>query len=269
MEMQSGFYSATGGMVVAFNKLDTVTNNLANLNTNGFKKDSLIVGDFLRLYQEKRDNLPLDNHTRESSKFFNRSMDRVPHIVSAYTSFTHGALQKTGNALDFATKRDDLFFAVKTPAGVRFTKDGSFTLNKDGVLTTKEGYPVLPADYFERKQFIQLEPDAPAIHVTKSGKIYQGNTALTQFMIAQPTNMSQLKKEGGSLFVPADERRFNILKQSDAVAQGFLEKSNVNAVKEMVSMIEAQRMLGMYQKVMDTQMNDLNRDAIEKLASKA
>lgn len=269
MEMQSGYYSATGGMVVSFNKLDTVTNNLANLNTNGFKKDNLIVGDFMRLYQEKRDALPLDNHTRESSKFFNRSMDRVPHIVAAYTSYAHGAMQKTDNPLDFATKRDDIFFAVKTPAGVRFTKDGSFTLDKDGVLSTKEGYPVLPSDYFKRKQLIQVDPGNGAVHVDASGRIYQDGNTLTQFMIAQPTDLSKLKKEGSSLYIPADERRFNILRDSDALSQGFLEKSNVNAVKEMVSMIEAHRMLGMYQKVMDTQMNDLNREAIDKLASKA
>jgi flagellar basal-body rod protein FlgF len=269
MEMQSGFYSATGGMVVSFNKLDTVTNNLANLNTNGFKRDDLIVGDFMRLYQEKRDELPLDNHTRESAQFFNRSMDRVPHIVADYTKHETGALQQTGNKFDFSLKRDDLFFAVKTPAGVRFTRDGSFTMNEEGILTTKKGYPVLPANYFEQGQFIKLEAENGAPHVDNGGRLFVDNNEVSQFMLAQPGDLNRLKKEGNALFIPADERNFFIAKQSNGVAQGFLEKSNVNAVKEMTTMIEAHRMLGMYQKVMDTQMNDLNRDAIEKIATKA
>ena len=269
MEMQSGFYSATGGMVVSFNKLDTVTNNLANLNTNGFKRDDLIVGDFMRLYQEKRDELPLNNHTKESAQFFNRSMDRVPHIVADYTKHETGAMQQTGNKLDFSVKRDDLFFAVKTPAGIRFTRDGSFTLNEQGELTTKRGYPVLPADYFQQGKLIKFEARSKEPHVDSAGRIFIENNQVSQFMLAQPSDLKKLKKEGGSLFIPADERVFQIEKNSNAVAQGVVEKSNVNAVKEMVTMIEAHRMLGMYQKVMDTQMNDLNRDAIEKLAAKA
>jgi flagellar basal-body rod protein FlgG len=267
--MQSGFYSATGGMVVSFNKLDTVTNNLANLNTNGFKRDDLIVGDFMRLYQEKRDELPLDNHTRDSAQFFNRSMDRVPHVVADFTKHQTGALQQTGNKFDFSIKRDDLFFAVKTPAGVRFTRDGAFTLNEEGVLTTKQGYPVLPANYFEQEQFMRFTAENGAPHVDNAGRIFIDNNQVSQFMLAQPSDLSKLKKEGNSLFIPADEKNFAIQKQSNAVTQGFVEKSNVNAVKEMTTMIEAHRMLGMYQKVMDTQMNDLNRDAIEKLAAKA
>lgn len=269
MEMQSGFYSATGGMVVSFNKLDTVTNNLANLNTNGFKRDDLIVGDFMRLYQEKRDELPLDNHTRDSAQFFNRSMDRVPHIVADFTKHETGALQQTGNKFDFSLKRDDLFFAVKTPAGVRFTRDGAFTLNEEGILTTKQGHPVLPANYFEQEQFMQFDSENGAPHVDNAGRVFVENNEAGQFMLAQPQDLTRLKKEGNALYIPADERTFSIAKESNAVAQGFLEKSNVNAVKEMTSMIEAHRMLGMYQKVMDTQMNDLNRDAIEKLAAKA
>ena len=267
--MQSGYYSATGGMVVSFNKLDTITNNLANLNTNGYKRDDLVVGDFMRLYEEKRDNLPLDNHTKESAKFFNRSMDRVPHVVADFTVHEHGPLQKTDSALDFALKRDDVFFAVQTPGGVRFTRDGSFTLDKDGVVVTKEGHPVLPSDFFARGQYIQLETDQVAPKVDSAGRISIDGAQLSQLMIAQPTDLKRLTKEGAGLYVPADERRFTVLEESNAVSQGFIEKSNVNAVKEMVGMIEAHRMLGMYQKVMDTQMNDLNREAIEKLAAKA
>jgi flagellar basal-body rod protein FlgG len=78
-----------------------------------------------------------------------------------------------------------------------------------------------------------------------------------------------LKKEGDNLYRYDDMQSLENVEESGAVLQGFIEKSNVNAVKMMTQMIETNRLVGMYQKAMDTQMNDMNRDAIEKLAKKA
>lgn len=147
--MQTGYYSATGGMVTQFNRLDVISNNLANLNTNAYKRDDVVVGDFLRLYQEARDELPLRNHTKEASQFLNRSMDRVPQIVEEYTDRSIGAMKQTGNPLDFALQKPDQFFAIETPNGIRYTRDGAFNVDAEGRLVTKEGFPVLPRDYFE------------------------------------------------------------------------------------------------------------------------
>lgn len=273
--MQSGYYSAAAGMVTQFNRLDTIANNLANVNTVGFKEDNLIVGDFMRLYKEARDELPNANHTKEAAQFLNRAMNKAPQIVDAYTDYSLGDMQKSNNPLDMALSREGLFFLVKTPDGVRFTRDGTFTRDDQGRLITKSGYEVLPSDYFETKQPIVLNQEDSIIEIDKNGQIYANVPNSANFapnakiFIAQPDNIAFLKKEGDNLYRYDGEEELKSLEESGAVVQGFVEKSNVNAVKMMTQLIETNRLVGMYQKAMDTQMNDMNRDAIEKIARKS
>lgn len=273
--MQTGYYSSAAGMVTQFNRLDTIANNLANVNTAGFKEDNLVVGDFMRLYKESRDELPNANHSVDGAKYINRAMTRAPQIVDSYTDFSVGNMQKTGNSLDLALSKEGLFFAVKTPQGVRLTRDGSFSTNDEGKLVTKQGYEVLPSDYFEAEGSIAFDPQDSVIEVDKNGQMYKNipNTATmaqaSKLFIAQPDNLAMLTKEGDNLYVYDGLEQSTSIDESGAVVQGFVEKSNVNAVKMMTQMIETNRLVGMYQKAMDTQMNDMNRDAIEKLAKRA
>jgi flagellar basal-body rod protein FlgG len=273
--MQTGYYSSAAGMVTQFNKLNTISNNLANVNTNGFKEDDVIVGDFMRLYQEKRDELPNEDNTKEASKFLNRTMTRTPQVVDEYTDFSVGNMQKTSNSLDVALSRENLFFAVKTPEGVRLTRDGSFSLDDEGKLVTKEGYEVLGDDYFKSKEGISFSTTDSAINIDKNGQIttnVPGSVKFTEnkkLFIADVDNLKYLQKEGDNLFKLDDINELEPNEESGAVEQGFVEKSNVNAVKMMTQLIETNRLVGMYQKAMDTQMNDMNKDAIEKLARKA
>lgn len=113
--MQTGYYAATGGMVAQFNRMDTIAANLANVNTAGYKKEQLITGDFARLYKEARDELPIKNHTEQAAQYLNRSLSRVPQISDAYTDFSLGTLQATGNTFDIALNKEGQFFAVNTP----------------------------------------------------------------------------------------------------------------------------------------------------------
>ncbi|MFK5937368.1 MAG: flagellar hook-basal body protein [Sulfurimonas sp.] len=275
--MQTGYYSSAAGMVTQFNRLDTIANNLANVNTAGFKEDNLVVGDFMRIYKEKRDELSLDNNTKEGAQFLNRTLTRVPQIVDSFTDQSVGTLQKTSNTLDFALSREGLFFAVKTPDGVRLTRDGSFSKNDEGKLVTKQGYEVLPNDYFGNisNGGISVTADDSIISVDKNGQISTNIPNTSQFIggakffIAQPDNINLLKKEGDNLYKLEDIKNLTSLEDSGAVSQGFIEKSNVNAVKMMTQLIETNRLVGMYQKAMSAQMDDMNRDAIEKLAKKA
>jgi flagellar basal-body rod protein FlgG len=87
-----------------------------------------------------------------------------------------------------------------------------------------------------------------------------------KLMIIEPQNVRLLKKEGENLYIPDQTVPLTPINQSGGVMQGYIEKSNVNPVNEMISLVEASRLVGMYQKAMDTQMNDMNRDAIEKIA---
>jgi flagellar basal-body rod protein FlgG len=273
--MQTGYYSSAAGMVTQFNRLDTIANNLANVNTVGFKEDNLVVGDFMRVYKEARDELSLQNNTKESAQFINRSMTRAPQVVDEYTNYSQGTMQKTDNTLDFALSREGLFFAVKTPEGIRLTRDGSFTTNDEGKLVTKQGYEVLPDDYFKSGNTISINQEDSIIAVDKNGQINTNvpNTVLltqsSKLFVAQPEDLAKLQKEGDNLYKLDEVNTLTPIANSGAVMQGFVEKSNVNAVDMMTQMIETNRLVGMYQKAMDTQMNDMNRDAIEKIARKA
>ena len=273
--MQTGYYQSAAGMVVQFNRLDLLANNLANANTAGFKEDEVVVGDFMRLYKEARDELPHENQTKEAAKFYNRTMARVPQIVEEYTDFSIGNLQKTDNPLDVALSRENLFFLVKTPNGIRLTRDGSFTTDEDGKLVTKQGYEVLPDDYFTNGGAIEFKNTDTTIRIDKNGSITTNipdtynMTQNGKLFIFQPENPKMLKKVGDNLYEYEEEAAYKPVEESGAVQQGFVEKSNVNAVKMMTQLIETNRLVGMYQKAMDTQMNEMNRDAIEKIAKRA
>jgi len=273
--MQTGYYSAAAGMVAQFNRLDTISNNLANVNTNGFKEDNLVVGDFVRVLKEARDELPNENHSKDGAKFLNRAMTKAPQIVDSYTDHSVGNMQKTGNTMDLALSKEGLFFAVKTPQGIRLTRDGSFTTNDEGTLITKQGYEVLPEDYFSAGGKISFDVRDTTIEVDKNGQIYtnlpnslkQGTAS--KLFIAQPDNIKMLRKEGDNLYAYDDMAQLKNIDESGAVVQGFIEKSNVNAVEMMTQMIETNRLVEMYQKAMSSQMDDMNNDAINKIARKA
>lgn len=273
--MQTGYYAAAGGMVTQFNRLDTIANNLANVNTAGYKKDGLINGDFMRVYKEARDELPIENQTTDGARFYNRTMTRVPRIVESYTDQSIGQMQKSDNTFDFALEREGLFFAVKTPQGIRLTRDGEFTMDAEGKLVTKNGHEVLPADYFQSREPFKLNVSDTVVEVDKNGQLYTalpGTLRMVQnkkLMVLQPEDVRVLSKEGENLYTLDGVEQLQPLEQSGAVLQGFTEHSNVNPVKEMIAMIETNRLVGMYQKVMDSQMNDLNSDAIEKIGGKS
>lgn len=277
--MQNGYYSATGGMVTQFNRLDIISNNLANLNTNSFKRDDVVIGDFLRLYQTHQETLPIRDHTRDAAKFINRNLDRVPIISEEYTDRGIGAMSQTQNPLDFALQDQNAYFAIETPEGVRYTRDGSFTINSDGMLSTKEGYYVLSRVGLDNQGGIVIA-NGMEVEVNKNGNLYLRDTA--NEAIGEPlaagaiavvnfANPKYLKKVGKNLYDYPSERlneRENIV-NSNSVIQYFVEKSNVNAVTEMTSLIETNRLVDMYQKVLKTHMDDLNTEAISKLAVRA
>jgi len=262
--MQTGYYSATGGMVTQFNRLNVISNNLANLNTNGYKADNIVIGDFERMFKESRDNLPLENNTKEAAKFINRDLNKVPQVVEEYSNFSLGNIKRTGNDLDFALKSENAFFLVKTPTGIKATRDGSFEINEDGHLVTKEGYEVLPKTYFKDNHLLEVRKNYP-IKSDSNGDLYQNALQTNSLFVASFDDLKKLKKVGDNLFDFGNMQP--IENGKNKVVQGFVEKSNINAVREMTNLIDANRLVEMYQKVMDTQMNELNKDAIEKLAN--
>ena len=276
--MQSGYYNTTGGMVTQFNRLDLISNNLANLNTTGLKRDDAVIGDYLRLYETHKEQLPIEDHTRKAAKFLNRTMNRVPIISEEYTDRSVGNLTQTDNPLDFALQRENAFFVIQTPDGIRYTRDGNFNLNSDGYLVNKEGYLVLSRDGIDSQEGIRV---SAGLHIESdtSGNLYLRN--LNNDAIGEQINIGALaivgfenprylKKVGKNLYeYPKERKDEREIVQNSIVAQGFVEKSNVNAVREMTSLIETNRLVDMYSKVMKSHMDDLNTEAITKLAVRA
>jgi flagellar basal-body rod protein FlgG len=149
-------------------------------------------------------------------------------------------------------------------------------LNEEGELVTKEGYPVLPKSYFQSPQPITIPPEAIGINVDKSGRIeYMDQTAFdtpvydNELMVVRVDDLQALKPVGDNYFAFEGDPKtvLNIVEETDQVHQFALEKSNVNPVREMTALIETNRLVEMYQKAMQTQMNDMNQDAINKLAA--
>ncbi|QWU80166.1 flagellar distal rod protein FlgF [Campylobacter novaezeelandiae] len=268
--MQNGYYQATGGMVTQFNRLDVITNNLANINTSGYKRDDVVIADFKRIFKETQDELPIQNHTRDASRFVNTTVDRVPQIDQEYTDFTMGSLKTTNNPLDLAITREDAFYLVQTNNGeIRLTKDGNFQLDDEGYLVNKQGYKVLNSNYFDNPEnaWIKVNENANYINVDKNGNISVDGNQNSRLFIAQVDDIRALQKDGDNVYKIDDLTRIRDLDNSNSVRQGFSQGSNVNPVTEMVGLIEANRMVEMYQKVMTAHMDDLNQDAINKLAS--
>ncbi len=277
--MQGGFYSSVGGMVTQINRLDVIANNIANANTTGFKRDDVVIGDFMRLYEQHKEFLPIEDQTKDAAKFYNRSLNRVPQIVEEFTDRSAGGVVQTENTFDFALSRENAYFMIETPEGIRFSRDGSFVLNEEERLVNKEGYAVLPREYIESPQYIDFV-DGFQVEVDSDGNIYNrsltneeldeallgGNIAVVSF-----ENPKFLQKVGDNLYKYPEERmnEMEVLERSGAVRQGFLEKSNINVVYEMTGLIETNRLVEAYSKVLKTHMDDLNTEAITRLAARA
>ncbi|GHS89172.1 flagellar basal body protein [Campylobacterota bacterium] len=268
--MQTGFYSNTGGMVTQFNRLDVISNNLANINTAGFKRDDVVIGDFMRLYKETHDILPLRNNTRDGSQHLNRAMVRVPQVVEEYTNHSIGTIMQTGNTLDIALQAPNTFFVVETPNGVRYTRDGAFKRDAVGNLVTKEGFSVLNNGGgaitlpIERKITVNSEG---AINAQTPENLLEQDE-IARLAIVRFDNPKWLEKVGDNYYKNPPDYAAPIEAEGQfLVMQGYLEKSNINAVSEMTALIETNRLVGMYQKVMDTHMNEINGEAINKLAA--
>ena len=258
--MINGYYGATGAMVTQFNRLNVISNNLANVNTVGFKQDNIIIGDYERLFSEKRDELQLENNTKEAAKFLNRALNKVPIVVEEYTNFSIGDLQKTSNPLDVALKEKNQFFTILTPTGEKLTRAGNFSIDANGYLVNKDGFKILD----NTNNPIKLSSKYP-ITIDNNGNIYQNKQLVATFKIVRIDNLNTLKKVGNNMYDYIPETA--IIDNKNSTLQGYLEKSNVNPIRQMTNLIETNRYVERYQKVMTTFMDDLNRDAIEKLAN--
>lgn len=235
--MLNGLYVATSGLVAQENRVNLISNNLANINTNGYKKDKPVFTMYLP--QDKRYPQSIIRDT-----VYNKSINSVVRLDDIYSDFQLGTIKETGNTFDLALENKNAFFALDTPFGIRFTRDGNFSINQDGVLVNKDGYNVLPRNYTDNPE-IQIPRDAK-VTFAENGEILINNLLQNQLYIVTFNDLHNLQKMGNNMFQAKE-----MLPQTEdnpGLKQGFLETSNINPVNEMVQMIEALRSFESYQK---------------------
>jgi flagellar basal-body rod protein FlgF len=249
--MQNTLLVGLSKQMVLERQLDVVANNVANLNTNGFKADKPLFEEFLRSGAHE------DNFA---------SSDRRVSFVQDRGTFhdlTQGASEQTKSPLDVAVDGSG-FLVVQTAAGERYTRDGGLQLNNQGQIVTAGGNPVLgtggPIVLQPTDHDINISPDGTVTVLEGSGRTdsIRGKLRLVSFADAQ-----KLLKEGSNLYSAGEGSALPDTKST--VKQGFIEKSNVNAVAEMSTLMEVNRAYTQIATLLQQQ-SDLHKSAIEKLA---
>jgi flagellar basal-body rod protein FlgG len=250
-------------------RLDAVANNLANVDTDGYKRDQTAFKAFPELLIRRMNDDGVYQHPFGSA-------DAAPiigklglgvELNELYTDFEQGSFKETQSDFDLALDGAG-FFAVATPWGERYTRNGSFQLGKEGYLETKEGYPVLgengpirvKANNFQVDKdgqvWINAEyADDPDLMVSKQNNTWEQTVLLDTLKLVDFDLDRYLEKQGSSLYRESDTSGPAQVIEEGArprVVQGFTEAANVEPVREMVQMIEVNRAYEANQKVIQT-----------------
>jgi len=234
--MSGTIYMATSGAEVQRMRMQILSNNLANINTAGYKEDRTVF----RVPDEK-----LNEGAGEASPYGASESFYKPVIpMTSYTDFSNGPIQRTGNPLDLAIDGEG-FFSIQTDEGLRYTRNGSFTINADGVLATPDGDPVLGEGG-------EIAVDGADVSFDGSGSVIVDGTVTDKLKIVKISDPEALHKIGKSLFQLDETKGTEEALEFGGVQQGYLEGSNVNAIKAMTELIEVQRGFESYQKMIRT-----------------
>lgn len=242
--MVRGLYTAYTGMVNQQKRLDTITNNLANASTTGYKRE----GATARAFDEY---LGVRINDRTSAYFATPigNMSLGVKIGENYTDYSQGSLRNTENTFDLALEGNGFFSISFTnkqgEQSIKYTRDGNFTLDADGALRTTDG------DYVQGEAGdIYIPVEAAQVAITTSGEIYADGQYIDTVKIVDFEDYNYLKKYGENMYEPVDGATEK--EPAAVIQQGYLEASNINAVSEMVEMITITRAYESNQKAVQT-----------------
>ncbi len=236
--MIKGIYNTAASMIPRVRKQEVIANNIANSETAGYKKDSM----FLRIFK-KEQNLKTPKHLQGPSW-------EVRMIDKLYMDHTEGALEATGRDLDLALQGGG-YFVLQTPNGEAYTRNGAFSLGPDGTLVNSDSFPVLseggPITLTDEK-----------VTIGTDGTIMIGNANVGRLRIVNFDETTELTKSSGTLFT-SPPNTTTIAPTTVSVRQGYLEKSNVDVMREMIEMIDSYRMFETGQKMIQIQDESLSK----------
>lgn len=243
--MVKGLYTAYTGMINQEHRMDVLTNNLANADTNGYKKEGATAQSFDSILAYKiKDN-------SEGYRLAKKTGIHNPgvKIGEGYTDFSQGPLKTTSNPYDLALT-DQGFFTIEFQnkqgeTSVKYTRDGNFTLTDSGELVTQDGDYVLGTN----GQHIKIDP-LKSVEINTQGQIIQDGSVVATVQVTDFEDYDYLTRYGENYFEATDGAEE---KESNAkVYSGYLETSNISVVNEMVNMITVSRAYETNQKVITT-----------------
>lgn len=230
--MIRGIYTAAMGMLLDMSKVDTTANNLANIETVGYKKDKLIF----RAYQDRAIYALPDKRNPIGNLTYSAVVDDV------YLDTSQGVIQQTGNLLDLAIDSDG-YFALQGESTIYYTRAGNFRLDAEGYVVNPDGLRLLD----ENSQPVQFQD---GYSIDQDGYVKDRlNNIVTRIGVYTFEDSSSLRKIGYTLFEPTDESGEAVAAENFRILPGYVELSNVNALMEMTKLIEAQRHFEISQKV--------------------
>jgi len=273
-----GMYTGASGMRAQQWRLDAVANNLANVDTDGYKRDVAAFKAFPEMLLRRQDDdgvYKIPFGSADAAPIIGR-MGTGVELNELFVNHDQGAMKETTSDFDLALDGNG-FLTVATPYGERYTRNGSFILGPEGFLETKEGFPVLgengPIRVKANNFKVDAEggvwinaayPDEPDLMVGRESNLWEDPVLLDTLKIVEFELERYLEKQGSSLYRETGPETNNLGKYSGPptllsgerrpkVLQGFLEASNVNPVVEMVQMIEVNRAYEANQKVIQTE----------------
>lgn len=241
--MLKALYSPMSGAIAQERVLDIIANNLANVNTVGFKGDSVT---FKLLTPEPDKNylspLPPANYKQDLKDVMPFKGNDIAYvgIAGIHRDESQGPAIKTDNKTDLMLEGPGMF-SVNTSEGVRYTRSGQFSVSPEGLLVTPAGHPVLG-----EKGTIPIAHGS--IEVNHRGEVYQNEQLVDRIIVSQFNGQENLERVGLNLWSFNGPDSDRLQGGSTNVMQGFLEGSNVNAIKNLTSMIVAHRSYEAYQK---------------------
>lgn len=247
-----GIYTALSGAIAQSQKLDTIANNLANVNTNSFKKDRQVFNEYLTANEKSPDVIQAPRVPASIESFYDMQGGDKSYVNSAgtYTDFAQGALSPTGNPMDVAIEGPG-FYEVLTPQGIHLSRDGSMKIDGLGRLVTKQGYPVLSAGQGQPPEARVIRLGSRNITVSFSGEVFDQGVSKGKLSLLNVKKAEALQKSGNNLYALKPNYGQQLIEADKLkIHQGFVEKSNVNVVSEMTDMIATSRVFQSTQQAM-------------------
>lgn len=241
-----GIYTALSGAKAQSLRLDTIANNLANVNTTGFKKDQQVFREYLTSNEKDPEVMKVPRIPASVESFYDMQGGDKSFVDTAgtYTDFSQGSIKSTGNNMDIALDGKG-FFEIDTPQGLRLTRSGSLKIDSKGWLVNSAGMPILKtADpgTAPNERIIQLSGNQ-AIQIHDNGDVFDGQNLVGRISVVDVNNKESLHKVGTSNYTFKPNFRPEVVNIAQpSIKQGFLEGSNVNVVQEMTDMIATTRM---------------------------